>query len=148
MKINWGTGIVIAFVLFIGFIMFFVVKSLTDESLEHELVTEDYYKKELQFQEQLNVEQRTHDLGLDLLVSRTEDGLEVVFPAGQDPKAINGKVFLYRPSDKQFDFEVSISLSDPHLLIPKERLLDGRWNIIAEWTYQGESYKVQKSITY
>ncbi|WP_224487946.1 FixH family protein [Robertkochia flava] len=148
MKINWGTGIVIAFVLFIGFIMFFVVQTLTDESLEHELVTEDYYKKELQFQKELDVEQRTRDLGLDLLVSRTDDGLEIVFPAGQDPKTIEGKVFLYRPSDKQFDFEVPISLSDPHLLIPKARLLDGRWNIVADWTYKGKKFKVKKSITY
>lgn len=148
MKINWGTGIVIAFVLFISFIMFFVVKSLTDESLEHELVTDDYYKKELQFQEQLNAEQRTRDLGVDLLVSRTADGLDIVFPAEQSPEKINGKVFLYRPSNKQLDFEVAISLSDPHLLIPKDRLLDGRWNLVASWNWKGEEYLVKKSINY
>ena len=148
MKINWGTGIVIAFVLFISFIMFFVVKSLTDESLEHELVIEDYYKKELQFQEELDAEQLAKDRGADVKVWREEGGLMMEFPEGQNPEEIKGKVFLYRPSDKQFDFEVAISLSDPHLLIPKDRLLDGRWNLEVQWTYRGDTYRVKKLITY
>ena len=148
MKINWGTGIVIAFVLFISFIMFFVVRSLTDESLEHELVTEEYYKKELQFQTELDAEQRAADRGLSLEVRRVEEGLMVKFPEDQIPENIKGKVFLYRPSDKQFDFEVAISLSDPHLLIPKTRLLDGRWNLVADWSYEGETYRVKQSIKY
>ncbi|MEM7380960.1 MAG: cytochrome C oxidase Cbb3, partial [Bacteroidota bacterium] len=41
MKINWGTGIVIAFVCFISFIIFFVVRSHTDNRADHDLVTED-----------------------------------------------------------------------------------------------------------
>jgi hypothetical protein len=46
MKINWGTGIVIAFALFITFILYFVFKVQSDNKYDNELVTEDYYKKE------------------------------------------------------------------------------------------------------
>jgi hypothetical protein len=35
------------------------------------------------------------------------------------PNKIKGKVSLYRPSNKKLDFETSISLSNPSLLIPK-----------------------------
>ncbi|MBL7471292.1 FixH family protein [Robertkochia sediminum] len=148
MKINWGTGIVIAFVLFISFIMYFVVSSLTDESLEHELVTKDYYKKELNFQKEIDTEKFTKDAGVDVAVTPTAEGLELVFPEDQLPEDIKGKVFLYRPSNKHLDFEVAISLSDPHLLIPKDRLLDGRWNIEIRWTCEGKSYLVKKAINY
>ncbi|WP_205957991.1 hypothetical protein [Flavivirga algicola] len=34
-----------------------------------------------------------------------------------------------RPSNKHLDFETAISLSKPNLLIPDNRLVDGRWNI-------------------
>ena len=47
MKINWGTGIVLAFIGFIGFILYFVIRMSTDDSANHDLVTEEYYKKEL-----------------------------------------------------------------------------------------------------
>ena len=49
-KINWGTGIVIAFVLFISFILYFVIKTSTDTTYEYDLVAKDYYKDELEYQ--------------------------------------------------------------------------------------------------
>ena len=54
MKLNWGTGIVIAFVGFISFIMYFVITMNTDKALDHDLVTEDYYKEELEFQNDID----------------------------------------------------------------------------------------------
>ncbi len=41
-KINWGTGIVIAMVLFIIFILSFVYKTIAVDKYEHHLVSEDY----------------------------------------------------------------------------------------------------------
>ncbi|MBQ0741490.1 FixH family protein, partial [Aquimarina celericrescens] len=62
MKLNWGTSIVIAFVLFIGFIMFMVVQMLSNKELEYDLVVESYYQKELTFQEDLDSAQNAADL--------------------------------------------------------------------------------------
>ncbi|WGU68469.1 FixH family protein [Capnocytophaga canimorsus] len=49
MKINWGTGIVLAFVFFIAFILYFVIQMSTNKKYDHELVTEEYYKKRIGF---------------------------------------------------------------------------------------------------
>ena len=46
MKFNWGTGIVIAFALFMTFILSYVFKVQSNDKYDHELVVEDYYKKE------------------------------------------------------------------------------------------------------
>ena len=51
MKINWGTGLVIGMVLFIAFIMFMVITMMTDKKYSHDLVTEDYYQKEIVYQQ-------------------------------------------------------------------------------------------------
>ena len=45
MKINWGTGIVIAFIGFIAFIMYFVINMNVNDKYNHDLVTEDYYEE-------------------------------------------------------------------------------------------------------
>ena len=40
MKFNWGTGIVIAIMAFMGFILYFVITMSTNNSYSHDLVTE------------------------------------------------------------------------------------------------------------
>ena len=41
MKINWGTGIVIAFALFISFILYFVFSVQSNSKYDNELVVEE-----------------------------------------------------------------------------------------------------------
>ncbi|HMR16633.1 MAG TPA: cytochrome C oxidase Cbb3, partial [Mariniflexile sp.] len=36
----------------------------------------------------------------------------------------------------------------PYLLIPDNRLVDGRWNIKIDWQYNGISYLFKESINY
>lgn len=147
MKINWGTGIVIAFILFIGFIMFFVIKMNTDE-YDHDLVTEEYYKEELEYQKNIDKESNARKLSTNVKWEKTTEGLRIEFPAELDFKEINGKVFLYRPSNKHLDLEVPISLSNHYLLIPDDSLLDGRWNIYVDWQYKGVDYLFKEEILY
>ena len=148
MKINWGTGIVLAFIGFMCFIMYFVVKVNTDKKYDHDLVTEDYYKEELDFQNDINKETNAKNLSENISLKKTEEGLEIIFPETFTINNISGKVFLYRPSNKQLDFETPISLSNHNLLIPDKRLLDGRWNIKVDWQYNGKSYLFKKEIVY
>ncbi len=72
----------------------------------------------------------------------------VLFPETMDPKEIKGTVSLYRPSNKQLDFDLALSTSNNYLLIPDKRLLDGRWDIKALWEYRGKTYLYKKSINY
>lgn len=148
MKLNWGTGIVLAFAAFISFILYFVVVANSDPRADHDLVTEEYYRKELEYQKDLNASQNLKAFGGKVEVVRTADGLGIRFPTGMDPKYITGKMFLYRPSNKQLDFEMPIQNSDTLQLIPASRLLDGRWNIRLNWTYGGKSFLYRSRITY
>ena len=148
MKINWGTGIVLSFVGFIGFILFFVVRMSTDKRANHDLVTEDYYRQELAYQKEIDAQNNaTKDIN-KLQVRRSPDGLEIRFPEKVNPKEIKGTVSLYRPSNKQLDFDLPISLSNNHLLIPDNRLLDGRWDIKVSWNYNGTDYLHKENIIY
>ena len=148
MKINWGTGIVLAFLGFISFIMYFIITMNVDKKYEHDLVTEDYYAEELDYQNDINKLENSKKLSENISYKKTEEGLVIYFTNNLDPEKITGKVFLYRPSNKQLDFDTAISSSKPYLLIPDKRLVDGRWNIKIDWQYKGISYLFKESINY
>jgi nitrogen fixation protein FixH len=120
----------------------------TDDKYNHDLVVEDYYKQELEFQTDIDKEENAKDLTTNVTWKKTNAGIVITFPENLKIDNIKGKVFLYRPSNKQLDFETSISLSDHNLLIPDNRLLDGRWNIKVDWTYNDKAYLFKKEINY
>ena len=148
MKFNWGTGIVLAFIAFIIFILYFVALSFRDPASNHDLVTEDYYQKELSYQEDIDAAGNLKKSGGGMRMEIAKEDLLIHFPEYMDPAKIQGTVSLYRPSNKQLDFKTPIQLSERQLLIPKSRLLDGRWDIRIEWTYEGKPYLYQNKLTY
>lgn len=148
MKINWGTAIVLVFIGFIGFILFFVIKMNTDKQYEHDLVTEDYYKKELAFQEEINAEKNAKALENNITIKKTEKGLLVVFPENKGNTNISGNIYLYRPSNKKLDFKMPIILIDSKITIPENQLLEGRWNITIDWKHENIPYLFKEFFTY
>lgn len=148
MKINWGTGIVIAFALFMSFILFFVFRVQSNSKYDNELVVEKYYLKEQTFERDLEQQNNALNLKEKVQFVQTREGVTITFPKSFDFAKINGKVSLYRPSSQQLDFEIPISLSSPHLLIPKSSLADGRWDIIINWNCDGVGYISKETIIY
>ncbi|WP_027138694.1 FixH family protein [Gaetbulibacter saemankumensis] len=148
MKINWGTGIVLAFIGFISFIMYFIITMNVDSKYNHDLVTEDYYGEELHFQQDIDKLKNAQNLSENVSYEKTDEGLLIAFPQNIDITKVTGHVFLYRPSNKQLDFDTKISLSKPYLLIPDKRLVDGRWNIKIDWQYNNEAYLYKETINY
>lgn len=146
MKINWGNAIVIAFALFISFILYFVLKVQSDSKYDNELVVEEYYKHDVHFQDEMTRIQNAHDLKIKPVISVIANGVNIVFPNDFISKNIKGTVAFYRPSNKKFDFKVPISLKNHTLFIPKTNLIGGRWDINMEWQYNGKSYLTKEVI--
>lgn len=141
MKMNWGTGIVIAFTLFMGFILFFVVRVQCDHKYDNELVVKEYYKQERGLETLLTKEQNAAALEHKVSIDNTDGkSIKILFPEGFDRTKIKGKVSLYRPSDRKLDFEIPISLSTSYQLIPKNALAGGRWDITVNWEYNGKGF--------
>ena len=146
MKINWGKGIVIAFVLFMSFILYFVFKVQSDSKYDNEMVTEQYYKKEKLVQSNIESIQNANNLKVNVAINKTAEGIVVQFPAEFAAAQIKGKVSLYRPSNQKLDFDTQLQLSSYDLLIPKNNLVDGLWGISIAWEYEGKSYLNKEEI--
>lgn len=147
MKINWGTGIVIAFGLFMTFILYFVFEVQSNSKYDNDLVVEEYYKHDTRFQEEMARIQNAHDLQQRPSIKYIGNGVQIVFPAKFEQSKVTGNVLLYRPSNKKFDFNTQITLQNSSLLIPQNKLVKGRWDVNMEWQYDGVKY-LSKEVIY
>ena len=143
-KLNWGVGIVITIACFIGFIMFFVIKMSTDKKYDHDLVTEEYYKQELAYQDQIDAQQNSARLAKNIQVEVTAEGIQIMFPS--EKKDIKGEVSLYRPSNKKLDLEIPISLENQQMLIPAEKLVEGKYKLSINWKSNETTYLYKKDL--
>ncbi|MDI1317405.1 FixH family protein [Flavobacterium sp.] len=147
MKINWGTGIVIAFALFISFILFFVFRVQSNSKYDNELVVEEYYKHDAKFGDEMQKIQNAANLPEKPTIEVDTEGIKIVFPERFIPQQIKGKVSFYRPSAKKLDFEIPLQLNQTSLLIPKRDFAGGRWDITMSWNYNNIDY-ISKKIVY
>lgn len=148
MKWNWGTGIVFGMACFICFILYLVIRMTTEEAFEHDMVTENYYAKEMVYQKEIDAETNTSNLSENIKSKKIANGWEIIFPSEMEPSKIKGELELYRPSNKKLDKKIPLKLKDAQLIIPDTYLIGGRWNITIDWDYEGTPYIYKESIIY
>ena len=129
-----------------AFIMYFVITMSTDNSYSHDLVTEKYYQAELNYQQEIDAEKNLNKIQGKVTITNSKKGLQINLPSFFSDKKIEGKVFLYRPSNKQLDFEIPMSKSNTYLLLPEQRLVGGRWNMKIIWEHNDVNYLFKKEL--
>jgi len=77
-------GIISAMALFIIFILSFVYKVTFLPEYDHHLVSEEYYKDELNYQQEIDKLNRAAALKEDILISHEKNGLMIKFPSEFD----------------------------------------------------------------
>ena len=140
---NWGYKILAVYGLFIVGIMFMVFKSSTQKM---DLVTTDYYGKELKYQQVIDQTQRTSELSETLRYEVKNGQLEVVFPKDFAGKKITGNVELYYPADESRDLKKEFSLQDTRLTMPVGAACKGQYEIHINWQADGKDYYFENKI--
>lgn len=148
MKLNWGTGIFLGIAVFMSFILYFVVNLQVNPKYDHELVSETYYKDEALVDQNRIATEKANALKQNLKFEKNENGIVIQFPTDFDYKLIRGKISLYRPSNQKLDFSKSITLSNSSMLIPKQELVGGLWEITVNWNYNTNTYRTKETINY
>ena len=148
MKINWGTGIVIGMIAFMSFIMFMVITMMTNKEYDHDLVTENYYAKDLLYQTEINAEKKATTLSKLITIEKTAEGFWILFPFELQQKRAHGVVQFYRPSNEKLDFQLPLNIENSKMLIPSQKLIGGRWKLTIDWEMNGEKYLFKKELIY
>ena len=138
LKWNWGTGIALAYTAFALMIIAFVINSF---SKQIDLVTPDYYAKELVFQDQIEKEQRSRALTEDVSFMMGSEQLDIQFPREMKSTKISGNVQLFCPVDAKKDISFAIEAdSNGKQIIPLNQVKAGRYKLQISWKANGLEY--------
>ena len=137
---NWGNKIVLAFILFAAFIGYMVVRAFQED---FDLVAEDYYAQEINYQQKLNKLANAAESQKTVLVKQKGDVIVLTFP-DQETK---GNIHFYHPSRKIFDREFDINLSQNNVQeINRSELIAGSYRVNISWQTGDKDYFQQSSI--
>jgi len=147
-KISWPTGIIIAIASFVIFILSFVYKVTFMPEYDHHLVSEDYYKDEMNYQQEIDKQNKGANLKENVTLTKNSEGLLINFPAEFDATKISGTISFQRLSNDKIDFIIPIKLESSSFFIKKENLVAGRWDVKIEWTVNNIAYLFKEKIIY
>jgi hypothetical protein len=109
-----------------------------------DLVTPNYYDKEIKYQEQINKINNTKSLKEQLKIQYSEGNLLFLFPSEGSPE---GKISFYRPSDAKKDFQMPIRTNEEFKQhVETGRLQRGMWRVQVEWSMNGKEYFNEEKI--
>ena len=144
MKISWGTGIAGTYIIFLIVVISTVLFTAT---LDINLVTDDYYEKELVYQQEIEKHKRTLALPEQLLIKPEGKNLILKFPGLFEFSDVGGDLHLYRPSDREQDFHIPVQTDSSGIqTIPLNKLSPGVWKVKVNWNVNEVSYFNEKII--
>ena len=140
---NWGKSIVLSFILFAAFIGTLVTVCLRQDI---SLVSKDYYKEELLYENQLtrlkNVSQLESKPVIKVLENKT---IQITFDRFDDIET--GELRLFRPSDSSKDKKYSlVRTSKATQEFPTADLTPGMYRAKMQWTMNGKEFFLEEVI--
>ncbi len=139
---NFGKWIVVAFILFAGFIGTLVTVCVRQEV---SLVTRNYYEEEINHQQKINRLTNTQHLQVKPEIKLTADRITVSFSDFE--RITEGELKLLRPSNARLDrtFKVAPSQQDEQQfsLTASDR---GLYRASLKWKMDGQEYYIEKVI--
>jgi len=144
MKFNWGMGIALFYSIFAAALFFQVYKST---QYDNSLVVEDYYAKDIAYQEQYDKLENTMALSQDIkfVKNRETAHMELHFP--KETQRPTGEILFFNPAHAKLDFTVKIDADGENVqAIPLEKLRSGMWKVKVDWQANGKKFYSEKIV--
>ena len=141
---NWGWKIALAYIAFVALTLFMVFNSMQHDV---NLVADDYYRQDLEYQQQIDRIQNTKGLSQPVHIALKGKELSLQMPADIDHFGVEGVVHMFRPSDFKMDRTIPIKLTDDrNQVIPLDDFAGGLWKVKVTWKSNGLEYFKEDNI--
>lgn len=127
---NWGNKIVIVFTVFVTGMIVMVVKAFQEEQ---QMVTSNYYEKELVYQQKIDAMKNLALLNDSVVVHQAQNVLVVKLPEAMHVKQVNAMVHLYCPFNEANDQHVQLTTNNGSLSMPLNNVQVGNYVVKTEW---------------
>ncbi len=145
-KFNWGHGIAVALALFIAFILFMILVFPNGQN-NSELVSQDYYQDELNYQQVIDAKNNADKLTEKLQYLQTPEGIKIVFPALGIPDEKKVEFELFRTDDSNLDVKKELTLnSENAILIPAKVISKGSYTLKIKWQQNKKPFQLDYDV--
>jgi uncharacterized membrane protein YiaA len=128
---NWGKGIAIALALFMGFIIYLGVTLMSQDV---DLETEDYYLREMAYDEEIKAIQNANN-GEKIKVKNEDEQIVVVIPSDEDYEDV--LIEFNRPNNEKMDKEFKME-GTKTMVISYDMLQKGKYNLTITYLSDGK----------
>ena len=140
---SWGNKLMLVFIAFAALITTLVYKAV---NTKFELVSKDYYKDELRFQDQIDAAKNSAAIA-NVIFSQNESSVYIQFPPEFNTKKIDAKIWFYCKADGNRDKKFEINTSSASVVINKKQIFKGNFEIKITWFANGKNFYNAESIT-
>ncbi len=144
MKISWGWKIGLLYSCFVVLMVGLVVAS----SRQHfDLVSKDYYEKEIAYQEVIDAGKNQSGLSRPLSIHANEHSVTIEFPEEFRAKVLSGEIKFYAPVNAEWDRSFKIIAENNSMVISRSDLKNTRYTVKISCTIDGKNYYQESDIT-
>jgi len=141
---NWGNKLILVFVAFALLIGTLVYKAT---HTKFELVSKDYYKDELKYQEKIDGINNSNQLS-EIEVAQNDSTVVLTFPKEITNGNISGEALFYSITAAEKDRTIPIVVNNnKQQVIAKNRLLKANYKVKLTWKANNKNYYSEKDIT-
>lgn len=144
MKINWGTGIVLALVIMVSGMLYLVSIALRQND---DLVENDYYQKSITYQQHIDEARNNNALTEKIKFELSPESLKLSFPKLANSQEFEGEIHFYSPVEEKRDMTVQIKLDSIYnQIVDLKSLQKGRYKLKINWKANSVAYYQEEDI--
>lgn len=140
---SWGNKLVIVFVAFVALMATLVYKAI---NTKFELVTKDYYKEELRYQDKIDGAINAKTAGEIKLI---QDAATIILelPVSLQSAIAEGEAWFYCKTDATKDLRMPVKIEDGQYSFDKASLAKGSYQLKLQLTSGEKKYYYKEYIT-
>jgi len=143
-KFTWGTGLLITIILGVSFFLSFILFSLTQDV---NLVSKDYFPKEIAYDAKLNKINNADKLPEKISIKKENNKIIINYPKNMVAN-ISGNILLYYVTSYRHDKSISIKPNEnAKQIINTDGLQKGRYYMKIDWEANNTKYFQEFKIT-
>lgn len=140
---NWGRVILIVYLLFVGGMVFMVIKSFNND---YDLVTDDYYAEELKFEDQISASKNAVEFRDSIIINKSAEDVEVQFPSAFKT-ATTGELHFYKAANADDDIIMPLQLDENGRQVMRRNTINaGFYTVKIKWVKNNINYYTEKTI--
>ena len=137
---NWGKGIIIFMASFMTFILWMVFTLMSNNT---DLESEDYYKKEIAYEQEIQAQRNANDAKEKVKVSDNKDFIILQFPLEEKIDTVS--VEFFKPNDKNGD-KLFAEVGTKTMMVEKNKLQKGLYLINIHYQIENKKFLQKEEI--